>query len=269
MTATGDSILAIRQSGSVATWTIQDAAARNGLGTSLAQALRTALDNLQQELPPPANWRDFAPPVRALVIQAAPIPSKSPTGNPVWIAGGNLKELANECREPERGRGYAQLMTSVIDDLVRLPVPVVVVADGAVIGGGAEFFLAGDLRLVSDRTTFSWRQLQAGLALGYGSTARLQAMVGRGWAQRLLLRGENICAETAAMIGLCHEVVPAAQLPTALEQLLAPLLELHAGSVGAQKAMGLSSGDCDDELTHFGRLWGNSRHQSLLDRFQS
>jgi enoyl-CoA hydratase/carnithine racemase len=58
-----------------------------------------------------------------------------------------------------------------------------------------------------------------GVIPGYGGSQRLPRVVGRGFALEMILTGEPVSAERAALIGLVTKVVPPAELLTEARRL--------------------------------------------------
>ncbi|MBS7789479.1 enoyl-CoA hydratase/isomerase family protein [Roseococcus sp. SDR] len=80
-----------------------------------------------------------------------------------------------------------------------LPVTTVAIAQGRVLGAGADLFAACDHRLAMDGASFAFPGPAFGLILG---TGRLAGLVGDGAARRLLLAGEPVNAAAAVALGL-------------------------------------------------------------------
>lgn len=250
-------------------WQINRPERRNALGTILSQELWEKTRELQKNL---KAWQDAAgdepPPFRALVIKAAPIAGDKA---PIWIAGGDLKEL-NELKTAAEGRKYAETMALVCNALYELPIPVVALMDGLVIGGGIEFALAADLRFATQRTVFHFKQLELGLATAYGSAQRLTQLVGVSRAMDWLLRSKKVSAEMALSAGLVHEVLDRAEdLNDELAECLDHIKSLSPHAVAAQKRMlhadGIDAERTASELDLFETLWMQEHHKRQLKGF--
>ena len=74
--------------------------------------------------------------------------------------------------------------------------------DGGAIGGGAEFSLAGDLRLATTSTYLDFRQLRVGLPTGFGGASRLVTLIGKAHATNILFNTQLLQAEKAYHLGL-------------------------------------------------------------------
>ncbi len=254
---------------SVLTWQINRPERRNALGTILAQELWEKTKQLQKNLEARQSLPDEDPAeIRVLVIKATGIKGDK---DPIWIAGGDLKELAL-LRSPAEGRKYAETMAGVCQILYELPIPVVALIDGLVIGGGIEFALAADFRFMTRRSGFYWKQLELGLATAYGSSQRLIQLVGVSKAMNYLLRSKHLSAEEALQSGLVHEVVSDSDgLETELATFVAQIKRLPHAGVRAQKLMlhgqSIDPSRLQKELDLFETLWMNNFHRERLEEF--
>ncbi|WP_367990062.1 enoyl-CoA hydratase [Vibrio sp. NTOU-M3] len=89
--------------------------------------------------------------------------------------------------------------------------------NGYAMGGGLEVALACDIRIVEEQAVMALPEAKVGLLPCAGGTQNLTALVGEGWAKRVILCGEQLCAEKAYKIGLVEEVVAKGQsLETAI-----------------------------------------------------
>lgn len=240
-------------------WRIHRPERGNGLGTSLARELITATQSLD-----PSTGR-------VLVLTTTPLVKD---GRATWIAGGDLKELA-QIADREQAADYADLMGRVCESLCKIPIPVIAAVDGAAIGGGAELALWCDERLMTERSSLEFRQLKAGLACGYGTTRRLCDLVGLAQAQQLVYRCASLSAVDARQLGLCTEVVANDDaLQSAIDRAVSRWRVLAPEAVAAQKLMFWSAthdhpgARRQAELMHFVTAWGNSQHRAHLDRFK-
>ena len=265
------SFVHVTGSGNVETWTISRPERFNALGTTLARELNARVDDLHRRI---VAWQASPAsndlPVRALVISATP----SRRGrSPVWIAGGDLKELAALTGQGE-GRTYAAMLSRFCRCLEELPIPVIAQIHGAAIGGGAELALAADLRFGTKMTRFEFRQLRVGLATGYGGTKRLVNLIGKAQAQRVVYTGNEILAEECLRLGLLHHVATdEIQLEEMVNQTIRELTSLEPRALAAQKEMFRIASDAHPgaayaaELELFGKLWMNPSHKKFLSAF--
>ncbi len=96
--------------------------------------------------------------------------------------------------------------------LAALDRPVIAAINGPASGPGLELALAADIRICSERATFTMPQVSEGMLPSGGGTQRLPRIVGRGKALELLLTADTISAKEALEIGLVSAVYPAAEL---------------------------------------------------------
>ncbi|NIY82559.1 enoyl-CoA hydratase [Vibrio hepatarius] len=79
--------------------------------------------------------------------------------------------------------------------------------NGYAMGGGLEVALACDIRIAEQQAIMALPEAKVGLLPCAGGTQNLTALVGEGWAKRIILCGEQMSAEQARDIGLVEEVV--------------------------------------------------------------
>jgi enoyl-CoA hydratase/carnithine racemase len=77
--------------------------------------------------------------------------------------------------------------------------------NGYAMGGGLEVALACDLRIAEVQAQMALPEATVGLLPCAGGTQNLTALVGEGWAKRMILCGERIDATKAEKIGLVEE----------------------------------------------------------------
>lgn len=79
--------------------------------------------------------------------------------------------------------------------------------NGYAMGGGLEVALACDIRIAETQAKLALPEAKVGLLPCAGGTQNLTALVGEGWAKRMILCGEQIDAQMAEKIGLVEQVV--------------------------------------------------------------
>lgn len=160
----------------------------------------------------------------------------------VFSAGVDIGEYTGE-----RAFSMLDAFHSACIAMVEAPQPVLVVVDGAAIGGGAELVAYGDLVVATPRARFALPEITIGMFPPLASTM-FPHIVGPKRALELVLTGEAISAERARDLGLVNRLVPEAQLQVAVNELVAKITT-HSGAVlgMAKKAvlggMGLSLRD--------------------------
>lgn len=94
--------------------------------------------------------------------------------------------------------------------------PVVCCLDGLSLGGGSELALACDYIVATPRGTMGFPETGIGILPGLGGTQRTPRRTGHALGRWLVLSGQVLDAKTAHGIGLVDEVVPPAELESAL-----------------------------------------------------
>ena len=160
---------------------------------------------------------------------------------PMFSAGIDVDSL-NDFSGPEDVGSGISLLRSTRDPMIRcfnraeeMTKPVVVQAHGAVIGAAMELALACDLRVCTEDTVWSLPETRIGLIPDVGGSTRLPAVVGLGRAKELIMTGKFIDGTEAERIGLANRAVPAAQLESAVEELVSELLACAPIAVGMAK----------------------------------
>ncbi|QDE31790.1 MULTISPECIES: enoyl-CoA hydratase [Shewanella] len=109
--------------------------------------------------------------------------------------------------------------------------------NGYAMGGGLEIALACDLRIAEAQAKMALPEASVGLLPCAGGTQNLTALVGEGWAKRMILCGELIDAAKAVNIGLIEEVVEKSQSLDAAVALAAKVAKQSPSSVSACKTL--------------------------------
>ena len=145
------------------------------------------------------------------------------SGQKAFVAGADISELA--AQGPLEGKARSIVGQLVFRRLERCGKPVIAAINGFALGGGCELAMACHIRIAAEHAKFGQPEVKLGIGPGYGATARLPRLVGRGRALELLLTGGMIDAAEAYRIGLVNRVVPADQLLAESETLLRTILE--------------------------------------------
>jgi enoyl-CoA hydratase/carnithine racemase len=149
--------------------------------------------------------------VRAIVVEGAGV---------AFSAGHDLGEMV--------GRDlpfYQRLFDScmeLMETIHRVPQPVIAKVHGIATAAGCQLVAACDLAVAVDDARFATPGVKIGL---FCSTPMvpLSRAIGRKRALEMLLTGEPISAATALEWGLVNRVVPATELDTAVDELVAAI----------------------------------------------
>jgi len=108
---------------------------------------------------------------------------------------------------------------------------------GHAIGAGFQLALSCDLRIVADDAKFCMKEPALGLVPDLTGTKPLVELVGLPRAIEICLTARNVLAEEALALGIAQQVVPGAELATAVQSLVDALLAVNADAARATKAL--------------------------------
>lgn len=136
-----------------------------------------------------------------------------------FMAGGDIRAFAGELSRgaDERRDLFARAVDRVhaaIENLARMPHPVVARVQGAVAGFGLSLMNACDLVIAADDAYFAAGYRNIALSPDGGGTYSLPRIVGPRRAAEILLLAQRFDAHEAQRLGLVNRVVPLADLDT-------------------------------------------------------
>jgi enoyl-CoA hydratase/carnithine racemase len=108
---------------------------------------------------------------------------------------------------------------------------------GHAIGGGFQLALSCDLRVAADDVKFSMKEPALGIVPDLTGTKPLVDIVGVSRALELCLTTRTVRAEEAAILGLAELVVPAAELDSAVADLVGAILAIRPSTAAATKRL--------------------------------
>jgi 2-(1,2-epoxy-1,2-dihydrophenyl)acetyl-CoA isomerase len=152
-----------------------------------------------------------------------------------FMAGGDIRTFAARVPDPpaERQRGFQQMVERVhiaIEQLHRMPHPVIGRVHGAVAGFGLSLMSACDLVVAADDAYFASAYRHIALTPDGGGSWALPRIVGVRKAMEIFLLAERFDAAEALRLGLVNKVVAAADLDRATAAIVQSLVSgpLHA-----------------------------------------
>jgi 2-(1,2-epoxy-1,2-dihydrophenyl)acetyl-CoA isomerase len=154
-----------------------------------------------------------------------------------FMAGGDIRHFAEQLAlAPADRRNHfmrtIERLHAAIEQLQRMPHPVVASVHGAVAGFGLSLMCACDLAIAADTSYFTSAYRQLGLTPDGGLSYTLPRQVGLKKAMEILLLGERFGADDAWRLGLVNRVVPEAELDRATAAVVAAIV---SGPVAAMR----------------------------------
>lgn len=160
---------------------------------------------------------------------------KSSSGK-VFTAGADIREMKG--LQPAQAKAFSELGHRIAMRLEREVPPVVMAANGFVMGGGLEIACACDFRIASDDAVFAQPEINIGIFPGWGGSQRLARIIGLARAREMIYTGRRIAANEALGLGLVHAVVPRADLHARAHALGAELAtKSRTALLAAKRAM--------------------------------
>lgn len=126
-------------------------------------------------------------------------------------AGGNFAAGADiaQLRDRRREDALMGINSGVFDRIRRLPMPVIGLLDGYVLGGGAELAYACDFRIGTPEVRIGNPEPGLGILAAAGASWRLAELVGEPLAKEILIVGRILEADEARQVRLLNDVVEA------------------------------------------------------------
>lgn len=145
-------------------------------------------------------------------------------------------------------------IAALVQEIRRLPQPVIAAVNGPAAGGGLALVCASDIRIASAAAVFSTSFIRIGVTgCDIGTSWMLPRLVGAARAHELMLTSRRFDADEALRIGLVTDVVaqdalPGAVLAMAESLLAAPPLSLSLTKQGMWLALEIPSFDAMVEV---------------------
>lgn len=150
--------------------------------------------------------QDFSddPSVRAIVLRGE---GKS------FCSGRDTRVLGQ--RQPgDSDYTFVQRAQRIAHAILDCPKPIIAAVKGVAIGGGFEFALASDMRVIGHSAKMSLPEVIYGLLPDMGGTQTLTSLVGRARAKYLIMSGDSISAEQAHQWGIADWLVDDSDVDT-------------------------------------------------------
>lgn len=184
----------ISREGAVGVLTMNRPEALNALDVSMLLALEEALNELESDAA-----------IKAIVVTGA--------GDRAFMAGGDISDL-NQRRGVAHYDQFTLHIVRVFRRFESCPKPTIAAVNGFALGGGTEFLLTLDLRLMADDAKLGLPELRLGIFPGGGGSQRLMRQIPLCQAKMMMFTGDHMDAAEAVQVGLVNKAVPRAQLMT-------------------------------------------------------
>lgn len=201
MPTTVSTELLIDISGGIARLTLNRPERRNALNESLLEQLAAALAFIAND-----------PQIRVVVLAA---------NGPAFCSGHDLSEMIG--RSHSDYHNLFALCSNVMQQVRRLPQPVIARVQGTATAAGCQLVAACDLAVAAETATFATPGVKIGLFCATPMVPLVRAVPAKA-ALEMLLTGEPIPAARALELGLINRVVPPERLDEAAAELVNPIL---------------------------------------------
>lgn len=202
---TTDDVLLMQRRGPAAWLILNRPAALNALTPEIMHALRERLGELRDD-----------PDVRVVVLTGA---------GRAFCAGVDLSALGTDTSIADATAAFMRVAEPAVEALQQLPKPVIAAVNGHALAGGMELVLGCDFVVAAKEARFGDGHANFGLIPGGGSTARLPRRIGVGLAKYMIFTGAQVDSTTLHAAGLVTQVVPRAELESAVDALVAQLAD--------------------------------------------
>ena len=236
-----DDVVLFHRYGPVATITINRPTAMNAINSAVADAIGTALDELNS-----------APDLHVGIITGA---------GRAFCAGADLKAVAaghsiNPTINPDWG--FAGLVQHEVTK------PLIAAVNGFALGGGTEIVLACDLAVISADAQLGLPEVRRGLVAGAGGVLCLPDQMPQKAAAHAIYTGSPISPEMALHWGLVNAVTQPDELIPHVIELARTIASNAPLAVRASKRMMARRHDIDGSKED--ARWGMNDHEMALIR---
>jgi len=170
--------------------TLNHDAKRNALSFDLLNQLLEALNGMEKQK------------VRVIIIRAN-------KGTKVWSSGFNIDELPRDGSDP---LAYDNPLQKVIRAIMRIPVPVIIMAEGSIWGGACNIAFVCDFVIGTKDTCLAITPAKIGVPYNTSGILQFLDIVGSHIAKEMFFTAEPISAERAYDLGIINHIVPADEL---------------------------------------------------------
>ena len=166
---------------------------------------------------------------------------------PAFSAGHDIGEM--QSRDPAFYADLFDRCTVMMETIHKVPQPVIARVHGIATAAGCQLVAACDLAIAAEEAKFATPGVKIGLFCSTPMVPVSRA-VGRKRAMEMLLTGEFISARTALDWGLINQVVPAAQLESAVSEIIQKIVRYSPRVLGIGKEAFYSQVELDEHRAY-------------------
>lgn len=146
-----------------------------------------------------------------------------------------VKELLGLKEELPENQDILKMIVRVVIAIRQVPKPVIAALNGVVAGGAANFVLACDLVIASEKARMAQNFINIGLVPDGGGTYFLSNQIGYQRTAEILFTGKILTAQEALNLGLYNRVVPPNDLLSTARKLADELAQKPTAAIAAGK----------------------------------
>ncbi|MEI6455277.1 MAG: methylmalonyl-CoA decarboxylase [bacterium] len=130
-------------------------------------------------------------------------------GAKVWSAGFNVDELPRDGSDP---LAYDNPLQKVIRAIMKMPAPVIAMAEGSIWGGACNVAFVCDIVIGTPDTCLAITPAKIGVPYNTSGILQFLDIIGSHTAKEMFFTAEPISAERALQMGIINHIVPAEEL---------------------------------------------------------
>lgn len=207
--------IAFRHDGPMSTITINRPERANALNAQAVDELKQAVDATRERSD-----------TRVVVITGA--------GERSFVGGADIHHLAG--LDVERGEQFIRALHEAFRAIREHPSPVIAAVNGYALGAGLELVMSCDIAIASEHAELGMPEAKVGLP-SVIECALMPSIIGLMRTRELLLTGDTIDAQEAYRIGLVNQVVPPAELLSAVHRMAERLMRNGPRALRLQKEL--------------------------------
>ncbi len=167
------------------------------------------------------------PAVRVIVVTGA--------GGKAFVSGADISRFEDERASEEAVRRYNSAVERIYGAIYDLPKPTIAMIRGFCMGGGLGLAVSCDIRVCSDKSTFSLPAAKLGLGYGYAGLRRFIDVVGPAVTKEIFYTARRYDAAQALNMRLVGHVLPDEQVEPFVMEMAAAIAENAPLTVTAVK----------------------------------